>query len=190
MFLKAFWVAFSLVFLAELGDRTQVLVLTLATKYKALVVFAGAIIGILLLHLLAALIGQAAGQALPLFWINLIGGLSFIAFGLWALRPGNEDNEHKPGETRFGALLAVVLAFIIAEAGDKSTLLTVTVASQQRSLIGVWLGSSVGMALSDGLAIILGSVFGKRLPEKLIKYGSAGVFIALGVYRVVEAFRR
>jgi putative Ca2+/H+ antiporter (TMEM165/GDT1 family) len=189
MFIKAFWLAFSLVFLAELGDRTQVLVLTLSTKYRALVVFAGAVIGILLLHLLAVVLGKAAGRTLPLFWINLIGGTSFIMFGLWALRSGAETDEHKLAETQFGAFLTVVITFVIAELGDKSTLLTLTVASQERSFIGVWLGSSAGMAVSDGLAIIVGSVFGKRLPEKLIKYGSAAVFIVLGGYRVIEAFR-
>jgi putative Ca2+/H+ antiporter (TMEM165/GDT1 family) len=189
VFLKAFWLAFSLVFLAELGDRTQVLVLTLATKYRALVVFAGAMIGVLTLHLLAAVIGQAAGKALPLFWINLLGGISFIIFGLWGLRSSDEVEEDKPAESRFGALLAVFLTFVLAEVGDKSTLLTVTVASQQPSFIGVWLGSSLGMALSDGIAIMIGSVFGKRLPQKLIKYGSVAVFIALGIYRIIEAFR-
>jgi Ca2+/H+ antiporter, TMEM165/GDT1 family len=189
MFIHAFLLAFGLVFLAELGDRTQVLVLTLATKYSARLVFLGTVVGIFLMHLLAVVLGEAAGKALPIFWINLLGGLSFVIFGLWTLREGKEDDEREPSQTRFGALLTIIGTFVIAELGDKSTLLTLTVASQQQSFMAVWLGSSLGMMISDGLAILIGKVMGKKLPEKIIKYGSALVFIALGVYRMIDAFR-
>jgi Ca2+/H+ antiporter, TMEM165/GDT1 family len=82
----------------------------------------------------------------------------------------------------------VAIAFFIAELGDKTMLATVTIASQQHSFIGVWLGSTLGMVVADGLAIIVGKVVGKKLPEKAIKYGSALVFIASGVFTIVEAF--
>jgi Ca2+/H+ antiporter, TMEM165/GDT1 family len=185
-----FWIALSLVFIAEMGDRTQLLVLALASKYRARTVFLGAIIATFLLHLLAALIGKAAGSALPLFWLYLLGGASFIGFGLWSLRPPNDTEEEAPERTQFGVLFTVMGAFILAEVGDKSTFLTLTLASDPKNrLAAVWAGSSVGMLFADGLAILLGKLLGKRLPERLIRSIAALIFIALGVIRLVEAFR-
>lgn len=187
--MHGFWIALSLVFIAEMGDRTQLLVLALATKYRAQTVLLGAIIATFLLHLLAALIGKAAGDALPLFWLYLLGGASFIGFGLWSLRPPKESEEAAPDRTQFGALLTVMGAFILAEIGDKSTFLTLTLASQPGSrLAAIWAGSSVGMLVADGLAILLGKLVGKRLPERLIRYIAGLIFIAIGVYRLVQTF--
>jgi putative Ca2+/H+ antiporter (TMEM165/GDT1 family) len=83
----------------------------------------------------------------------------------------------------------VGVTFFLAELGDKTMLATVTIASQQQSFIGVWLGSTVGMVIADGLAIIVGKVLGKRLPEKIIRYGAALIFIASGAFTLVQAFR-
>ena len=173
-----------------MGDKTQLLVLALATKYKARVVFEGALLGTFLLHLLAAIAGKAAGNALPLFWLYLFGGASFIVFGLWSLKPPKDEEDSANGGTRFGPLLTVVLAFVLAEIGDKSTLLTLTLASQPGShFIAIWIGSSLGMLLADGLAIVIGKLAGKRLPERLIRYIAAVIFIAIGVVRLIQAFQ-
>jgi Ca2+/H+ antiporter, TMEM165/GDT1 family len=186
--LTAFWIALSLVFIAEMGDKTQLVALAFATRFRAGVVLAGVFAATLVIHLGSVAIGEVAGQALPRFWIDLLAGIAFIGFGLWTLR-GDEldDDEKAPG--RFGPFLTVATTFFLAELGDKTMLATVTIASQQSSFVGVWLGSTVGMVLADGLAIVVGQMMGKRLPHKLIQYAAALIFIASGVFTLVQAFR-
>jgi Ca2+/H+ antiporter, TMEM165/GDT1 family len=185
-----FWIALSLVFIAEMGDRTQLLVLALSTKYRAQTVLVGVVIATFFLHLVAAIVGKAAGQTLPMFWLYLLGGASFIIFGLWSLRDPKDGEEENPKKARFGPLVTVMFAFVLAEFGDKSTFLTLTLASQPGSrFVAVWAGSSIGMIVADAIAIVVGKLMGKRLPERLIRYGAGAVFIVIGVVRIVEAFR-
>lgn len=187
--MSAFWVALFFVLIAEMGDKTQLVALAFATRYKTSTVMSGVFGATLVVHLFSVVLGEAAGLALPVFWINLLAGVAFIGFGLWTLRGDKLDDEEKLKQSRFGPLLTVGVTFFIAELGDKTMLATVTIASQQQSFVGVWLGSTLGMVLADGLAIIVGKVIGKQLPEKLIKYGAALIFLASGVYTLVEAFR-
>lgn len=187
--MHAFFIALFFVLIAEMGDKTQLVALAFATRYKTVTVMGGVFGATLLVHLFSVAIGEVAGIALPVFWINLLAGLSFIGFGLWTLRGDTLDENEDEKQQRFGPLLTVGITFFLAELGDKTMLTTVTVASQQKSFIGVWLGSTVGMVIADGLAIIVGKVMGKRLPEKLIKYGAAIIFIASGIFTLVQAFR-
>ena len=142
----------------------------------------------LLVHLFSVAIGEAAGNALPRFWINLAAGIAFIIFGFWTLRGDTLSEKDNDKEARFGPLLTVGTTFFIAELGDKTMLTTVTIASQQHSFFGVWLGSTVGMVIADGLAIFVGKVLGGRLPERTIKYGAAILFIGVGVFSLVETW--
>jgi Ca2+/H+ antiporter, TMEM165/GDT1 family len=187
--MTAFWIAFFFVFIAEMGDKTQLVALAFATRYRASVVLAGVFGATLLVHLFSVFLGEMAGLALPVFWINLLAGLAFIGFGIWTLRGDKLDEKEKLDRGRLGPLMTVATAFFIAELGDKTMLATVTIASQQQSFIGVWTGSSLGMVVADGLAIIVGKVLGKQLPEKLIRYGASVVFFASGVWAIVEAVK-
>jgi putative Ca2+/H+ antiporter (TMEM165/GDT1 family) len=186
--MTAFWIALFFVLIAEMGDKTQLVALAFATRFRTRVVLMGVFGATLLVHLFSVAIGEVAGLALPVFWINLLAGLSFIIFGLWTLRGNKLTEEDEKKTTRFGPLMTVGVTFFLAELGDKTMLATITIASQQQSFIGVWLGSTLGMVVADGLAIIVGKVLGKRLPERLIKYGTAVVFLAAGVYTLIEAF--
>lgn len=185
--MTAFWVAFVFVFVAEMGDKTQLVALAFATRYPTKIVMAGVFGATLLIHLFSVLLGEAASLALPIFWIELLAGLSFVGFGIWTLR-GDKLDDDKIKESRFGPLFTVAVTFFLAELGDKTMLATVTIASEQRNFVGVWFGSTLGMVIADGLAIIVGKVLGKRLPEKIIKYGAALLFIGSGVFTIVEAF--
>jgi putative Ca2+/H+ antiporter (TMEM165/GDT1 family) len=187
--MTAFWTALVFVFIAEMGDKTQLVALAFATRFRASVVLAGVFIATLLVHLFSVFLGEMAGLALPTFWINLIAGLAFIGFGLWTLRGDELEDEEKLKQGRSGPLITVGMTFFLAELGDKTMLATVTIASQQQSFLGVWLGSTLGMVVADGIAIIVGKILGKRLPEKPIKYGAAAVFMISGVYTLVQAFR-
>ena len=185
--MTAFWISLIYVLVAEMGDKTQLVALAFATRYKATTVMAGVFIATLVVHLFSVFLGEAAGMALPLFWIKLLAGLAFIGFGLWTLR-GDEIDDEDSKPSRFGPLLTVATTFFLAELGDKTMLMTVTVASQYRSFVAVWLGSSLGMVIADGIAIVVGKVMGRNLPEEMIKYGAAIVFILSGVYTLYEAF--
>ena len=186
--MTAFWISLIYVFAAEMGDKTQLVALAFATRFKASTVIAGVFAATLAVHLFSVFLGEAAGMTLPVFWIKLLAGLAFIGFGLWTIRGDEIDDEEDTKSGRFGPLLTVAITFFLAELGDKTMLMTITVASQYQSFIAVWLGSSLGMVAADGLAIIVGKVMGKNLPETLIKYTAATVFILSGIYTLYEAF--
>lgn len=185
----AFWISLFYVLAAEMGDKTQLVALAFATRYKASVVMIGVFIATLVVHLFSVLIGEAVSYALPVFWIQIVSGIAFIIFGLWTLKGDEYDDNKEQGKlARFGPLMTVAITFFLAELGDKTMLMTITVASEQKSFVAVWLGSTVGMVIADGIAIIVGKVMGKNLPENLIKYGATAVFLLSGVYTLYRAF--
>lgn len=177
----SFLLALALVFVAEMGDKSQLLVLAFAARYPLRVVVPAIFLATLLMHLASVSIGQAAGAVLPMFWTQLAAGIAFIAFGLWTLRPEKEDTEETMVATKWGSFLTIAGSFLLSELGDKTMLTSIAVASQQRSFIAVWLGSTFGMFLADAIALVVGYVLGARIPRKLIRYGAAGVFILTGV---------
>lgn len=182
--MTAFWISPVFVAIAEMGDKTQLVALAFATRYRATTVLGGVFVATLAVHLVSVFLGEMAGMALPLFWINLLAGLSFLAFGAWTLRRDTLDEEAEL--KRFGPFLTVAVTFFIAELGDKTMLTT----SQQQSFLGVWLGSTLGMAVADGLAIIVGKVMGKRIPERAVKIIAAMVFFAAGLWTIAAAIRQ
>jgi putative Ca2+/H+ antiporter (TMEM165/GDT1 family) len=185
--MQAFWIALGFVFLAEMGDKTQLVSLAFASRYSAKIVLAGVFVATLLVHILSVVLGESAAMVLPRFWIDIAAGLSFIGFGIWTLR----GDELKEGEidkpSRFGPFLTVGTTFFLAELGDKTMLTTITIASQQRQFVAVWLGSTVGMVAADGLAIMVGNLLGAKLPERAIKLSAAAFFIGSGIYVLVQA---
>lgn len=187
--MAAFWISLIYVFVAEMGDKTQLVALAFATKFKTLTVIAGVFIATFAVHLLSVLLGEAVSFALPIFWIKIMAGASFILFGLWTIRGDEIDDDDVKAESRFGPLMTVATTFFLAELGDKTMLATITIASEQKSFVAVWLGSTVGMVLADGLAIIVGKVMGKNLPEKVIKYVGAAIFLVSGIWTLWEAFK-
>ena len=184
----AFWQAFLFILAAEMGDKTQLVALTFATRYSARIVLAGVFTATLLVHLFSVGIGELLGLALPAFWINLAAGVAFIGFGLWTLRGDTLDESDPKALSRFGPFITVAVTFFLAELGDKTMLATITLASQQRAFVPVWLGSTLGMVVADGMAILVGTLAGRRLPERAIRYVAAGIFIIAGVWTIAEQF--
>lgn len=188
--MTAFWIALCLVFIAELGDKTQLVALAFATRYKPMTVLAGVFIATLLVHLVSVGLGETAGTLMPAWVINLLSGLAFIGFGIWTLKGDTiGDDEGNKFAGKFGPLLTVAITFFLAELGDKTMLATITIASQQKAALAVWLGSTIGMVVSDGLAIWVGKVLGKNLPEQKIKYGAAAVFIISGLVTLAQLIK-
>ncbi len=216
--LYAFVVATILITLAELGDKTQLLALALACRYKAWQVLVGIFVATLAIHLLSTVAGQLIGDVIPKLWLSIVTGLLFIGFGIWTLR-GDKDDDDGARTSKFGPIVTVGIAFFLAELGDKTQIMTMTIAADPAAVLrtfgsagpaiagalksigltaqgltsgdtfwGVWLGSTVGMMIADGVAIIVGSVLGKKLPERLITRISGVIFILFGVASLVAAF--
>ena len=182
--------SFAVIFVAELGDKSQLMALTFATRYKTVPVLIGITVATAIVHAVSVGIGYGLGATLPTGWISLVAGLAFLAFGAWTLRGDDltEDEKAKAERSTGSAILAVGGAFFLAELGDKTMLATITLATQH-GWFGTWLGSTLGMVAADALAILLGRMLGKRLPERTIKYGAAALFAVFGAWLLVEALR-
>jgi putative Ca2+/H+ antiporter (TMEM165/GDT1 family) len=187
-FIAALAISFGVIFVAELGDKSQLMALTFATRYRALTVLTGITIATALVHLVSVGVGYGLGTALPTDWISLVAGVAFLAFGAWTLR-GDKLTEDEKSRAEHGgrsALWAVGGAFFLAELGDKTMLATITLATDH-GWFGTWVGSTVGMVAADALAILVGRWFGKHLPERMIAYGAAALFFLFGIWLLVDA---
>ncbi|AVX21008.1 Putative Ca2+/H+ antiporter, TMEM165/GDT1 family [Carboxydocella sporoproducens DSM 16521] len=176
--MTAFIAATIFVVLAEMGDKTQLLGMAFATKYKASIVLAGVLVATLLNHLLAVAAGEYLTRFIPMHYIQLAAAISFVIFGLWTIRGDTLEGEAE--KEYFSPFWTVTFAFFIAEMGDKTQLATVALAAKYQNLLGVWLGTTTGMMISNIIGILVGVVLGKQLPERLIKLVSAGIFILFG----------
>jgi len=183
--MDAFWLSLVMIFLAELGDKTQLVALTLATCYNTSVVLWGIFWATLAIHVFSAGIGWFIGDQLPQDWIKFVAGVAFIAFGFWTLRGDSLDDDDESCKTGINPFWIVFSTFFMAELGDKTMLSTITLASTQ-PFIPVWLGSTIGMVISDGLAIVVGKMLGSKLPENIIKIGAAIIFFLFGVFSMYE----
>ena len=194
IFLAALAVSFAVIFVAELGDKSQLMALTFATRYRALPVLIGITVSTAAVHAVSVGVGYLLGAALPTFWISLAAAVAFVGFGLWTLRGDSLNREEQEKADRSGrsAVLAASVAFFLAELGDKTMLATITLATQYPGwggVVGVWAGSTVGMVVADGLAIVAGRLLGRSLPDKAIRIGAAVLFVAFGIWLAAEALR-
>ncbi|HEX6918586.1 MAG TPA: TMEM165/GDT1 family protein [Phycicoccus sp.] len=185
----AFLLSTVVIFVAELGDKSQLMAMTFAARYRVRDVLIGITVATAIVHLLSVGIGLAVGTAFSKYQgaISVVAGLAFLAFALWTLR-GDELTDEEADKARRSsgaAILAVGGAFFLAELGDKTMLATITLATQE-DWFGTWVGSTLGMVLADALAIGVGAVLGKKLPEKVIKYGAAAAFAIFGVLLIAE----
>ena len=185
----AFLFALGAVVLAEMGDKTQLLAMAFATKYKASKVMLGVFIATVLNHALAVAVGNYLTHFESVrLWIQGLAAVSFIVFGLWTIRGDKLDGEENR-KTKYGAVITVALAFFLAEMGDKTQLATIALAAKfPANPLGILMGTTTGMLIADGIGIIIGVVMCKRIPERMIKLISAGVFIFFGIlgsYQVV-----
>ena len=167
--------------LAEIGDKTQLLALLLAARFrKPWPIIAGILVATLLNHALAAWIGQLAASWLTPQTLRWIVAASFIGIALWTLKPDKLDEDEKlPAH---GAFIATTFAFFIAEIGDKTQVATVLLAAKYSSLWQVVSGTTIGMLLANVPVVALGSKFAAKLPLKAARITAAIVFLALGLW--------
>lgn len=178
--MAAFIASFIFVLLAEMGDKTQLLAMAFAGRYSAHKVLIAVFLATLLNHSLAVAVGKALTVVIPLRVISFAAAISFIIFGLWTLRGDKLGNEDKK-ESRFGPIVTVAIAFFLAEMGDKTQLATISLAVEYRNIFSVLMGTTLAMVIADAFGIIAGVVMRKHIPENIIKWVSASVFILFGL---------
>ncbi len=184
--MEAFSASLLVVVLAEMGDKTQLLAMLLAARYQWTTVMLGILAATLANHLIAVVFGYFIGSSMDPALLQFAVSILFICFGIWTLRgdkleEGEFSNKHTPFWT-------TAIAFFMAEMGDKTQITAITLAAQYQDMITVLLGTTAGMMLADGAAVIAGAVLKKKLPEKTLRYIAAAVFILIGLYGFAEMF--
>jgi Ca2+/H+ antiporter, TMEM165/GDT1 family len=185
--LQTYLVSALLVALAEMGDRTQLLTIMLASRYRAPVpILAGIFLATLANHALAALVGFYLASVLKSTWFHYAVALSFIAMALWALVPDKAD-EDKPSRLGLGVFLTTTIAFFIVEIGDKTQIATAALAARFHNVLLVTAGTTTGMMLANIPAVFLGQAVTKVLPISALRIGAALVYLGLGIWGLASA---
>jgi Ca2+/H+ antiporter, TMEM165/GDT1 family len=169
--------------LAEMGDKTQLLSLMLAARFKQFwPIVLGITVATLLNHGLAVTLGASLQQWLPKSVLPWVLAASFIAIGLWLLKPDELGDTTVANQSRFGVFGITVVAFFLAEMGDKTQIATVALAARYQSIGVVTAGTTMGMLLANAPAVFLGQRFAERLPIALLNKLAALLFIAIGFW--------
>ncbi len=180
--------SFALVAASEMGDKTQLLAFSLASRFRRpWTVMAGILVATLANHALASQLGSWVAARVPERAMAAVLAATFIAFGLWTLRPDTLEGAERP--SRFGPFLTTAVLFFLTEMGDKTQLATVALAARYQSVALVTLGTTLGMLASDGLAVWLGEALAHRLTMRWIRRGAAGLFFAFGLVSAWTAIR-
>jgi putative Ca2+/H+ antiporter (TMEM165/GDT1 family) len=184
--MDAFYHSLLLVTIGEIGDKTQILAIILAAHYRAnLPIIAGVLVATLLNHAIAASAGQWVTGLVQPDMLNLGVGVLFIGIGLWVLVPDSEDQSFKPWK---GPFVTSLVAFFMAEMGDKTQLATITLGAQfPDALPMVILGTTLGMMIANVPAIFFGHAILKKIPMRTVRVVAALSFIAMGAMKVVPA---
>ncbi|HWH84912.1 MAG TPA: TMEM165/GDT1 family protein [Burkholderiaceae bacterium] len=179
--MEAFLVSTGVVALGEMGDKTQLLAMLLAVRYqRPLPIVLGILVATLVNHASAGLVGQWIAQALGPTVLRWVIGVSFIAMAAWMLIPDQIDG-NESATARFGVFGTTVIAFFLAEMGDKTQIATVALAARYQDLVAVVAGTTLGMLIADVPAVFVGDRLASAVPMKLVHGIAAAIFAALGV---------
>jgi len=178
--METFLTVFALMFVAEIGDKTQLVALTFAAKFKLIWVILGLSCAFILNNLLAVALGSFIGEVLPLNLVRIAAYCLFIAFGIWTIF-GSDEEENASSKVIVNQFVTVFLFLFVAEFGDKSQIAAMTFSMKYHAPIAVFLGAVAGEISANLIGIGAGVLLGKTLPIKIIKWISAVVFIAIGV---------
>ena len=187
--MESFLISLSTVAVAEMGDRTQLLSLMLAARFRRpWPILAGVFCATVANHAVAGLIGQQVGHALTPRILDTAVGISMIVMALWTLKPDTLDEESTQRKRR-GAFLATLITFFIAEIGDKTQIATVALAAAYSNLLAVVAGTTTGMLLANVPVIFCGKAFADRLPLKSLRYVASALFLGLGICFLARTLR-
>jgi putative Ca2+/H+ antiporter (TMEM165/GDT1 family) len=183
--MEAFFVSTALVAVAEIGDKTQLLALMLAARYrKPLPIILGILCATLANHAIAAWVGAEVAAWVGAETMRWILGATFIVMAGWCLIPDKAD-EGPQAARKAGAFLATPVAFFLVEIGDKTQIATVALAARFESLTIVTLGTTLGMLIANAPVVLFGDAIAKRLPLRIVRVVAALLFVALGVAAIL-----
>jgi putative Ca2+/H+ antiporter (TMEM165/GDT1 family) len=199
--MQSLFAALGLVFVAELGDKTQMVALTFGARHKLTPVLIGVALAYMATNLLSVLIGGLLGATLPTRAIGIVGGFLFLGFAAWTLRSGDESpaeadgvGPETPGEpasvptgsVHRSVIMSTGLAMFVAEFGDKTMLATATLAAKDNPVL-TWIGATIGIICAGTLGAVVGKLFGARLPERALRIGSAVMFFVFGIILIATS---
>jgi putative Ca2+/H+ antiporter (TMEM165/GDT1 family) len=187
--MEAFLVSTGVVALAEIGDKTQLLALVLAARYrKPVPIVFGILVSTLLNHALAGTVGAMLARYVDPQVMRWILGASFLAMAVWMLIPDKLEDEQQVKPPRFGVFATTVFAFFLLEMGDKTQIATIALAAKYPQLAVVVAGTTFGMMLANVPAVLLGDIAATKLPLRIVRAVCAAVFAVIGVLVLIDAF--
>ena len=184
--MEALLTSTAVVTLAEIGDKTQLLAIVLATRFrKPVPIIGGIFVATVANHFLAALLGSEVASILDGQWFRYAVAASFIAMAAWTLIPDKlDDDEQKPA--RFGAFITTLIAFFLVEMGDKTQIATVALGARFHDVFSVTMGTTLGMMLANVPAVFLGHEVLKYVPLNIVRMIAAGLFLLIGVWVLAQ----
>lgn len=187
--MDAFLVSTGIVALAEMGDKTQLLALILAARFRQpWPIVTGILVATIANHALAGAVGAWVNTVLGPDVLRWVLGVSFIAMAIWMLIPDKVDDDDTPAKPRFGVFGTTVVAFFLAEMGDKTQVATVMLAAQYQTYYWVIAGTTLGMMLANAPVVWLGERMTRLVPLRVVHIVSALIFIGLGVWALIGRF--
>ncbi|HVN00565.1 MAG TPA: TMEM165/GDT1 family protein [Caulobacteraceae bacterium] len=183
--MEAYLVSALLVALAEMGDRTQLLAIMLASRYrKPVPILLGILAATVANHVLAALAGYFVSGVLQATWFKYAVSLSFVAMAIWALVPEKKHDEDQSRRLRFGVFVTTAVTFFLLEMGDKTQIATAALAARYHNVLVVAAGTSTGMMVANTPAVFLGQAVTRVLPIRALHISAAVVYLILGIWGV------
>lgn len=172
----------AIVALAEMGDKTQLLAILLATRFgRPLPIIAGIFVATVANHFLAALAGSQAAAILDGQWFRYAIAVSFVAMAIWTLIPDKiDDVQDKPA--RFGAFVATTVAFFLVEMGDKTQIATIALGARFHDVVAVTMGTTAGMMIANVPAVYFGQALLRHVPLKVVRMIAASLFLVIGLW--------
>ena len=184
--MEAFLVSTGLVAVAEIGDKTQLLAILLAARFRRPIpIIFGILVATLANHALAASAGALAGQFLQGPWMRWVLGLAFLAFAGWALIPDKfdeADQKASMAKTALAVFWTTTISFFLVEMGDKTQVATAALAARFHQIVVIAAGTTLGMMLANVPAVLIGEAAANRLPLKYIRWAAAASFAAIGLW--------
>ena len=186
--MEALFTSTALVALAEMGDKTQLLAMLLATRFrKPVPIILGILIATLANHFLAALLGHSIAGILTQGWFRYAVAISFIAMAAWTLVPDKIDEDAPlKAPSKAGVFLTTLVAFFLVEMGDKTQVATIALGARFDNLIAVTTGTTLGMMIANVPAVLFGEALARKVPMRALQVGAALLFLLLGLWMIAD----